>query len=674
MMLFGLPVITWVFIGLALAAIYVVMSIRVVGPTEVGLVLKRVSLKKLTDDNPIAFHGEAGYQVDLLMPGRRWKPWLLYEVQKFPWVQVPPGEIGVVISQVGAPLPIGAKSAVYKNQFGNFSDLPSFVSGGGQKGVQRPVFPPGTLAPIHPVGFIVLTKRQVYGYPISPELRSRGGRDGALTPEAFGLRAAQLDLLRIEPQPSGKDATMMDMVGIVTTFEGDPLPSGDIASRLGGFSDIDKMEKTSATDGDIIEVLLGNKNNLHNNYQDFQAFLENGGRIGLQHDPLLYGAYALNPFLVSVELVWMLVVQQGQVAVIKAYVGLPTQDTSGSDFKFGTLVRPGHRGIWQEALRTGKYPLNPRCYQAEIVPTSILTLNWADATSQAHNLDAQLKQIVAKSSEGFIFNIDLQVQIHVPDTNAPRVISMVGTMLNLVNEVLQAAVGNHFRDKLQSMPAIRFIETRQQVQEEAFAHIKDQLDQYRVETRGVYIQDVILPEDLVKVLTQREIANQEIETYRKQRSAQEERITMENAKGTAEMQADLAKSKVGVDIKTNDANARTAEARGEAEYIRQTGTARGAEVEAVGLARARGYEAQVRALGSNATALVNVITALADGSSKFVPDILVTSGSNGGGALEGLAATAMRYLAGTSHTANGGTTDAKEGPKLGGPQQNPSQD
>jgi hypothetical protein len=323
---------------------------------------------------------------------------------------------------------------------------------------------------------------------------------------------------------------------------------------------------------------------------------------------------------------------------------LPTHDTSGTDFKFGTLVRPGHRGIWQEPLRTGKYPLNPRCYQAEIVPTSILTLNWADAVSQAHNLDAQLKQIVAKSSEGFVFAIDLQVQIHVPDTNAPRVISMVGTMMNLVNEVLQAAVGNHFRDKLQSMPAVRFIETRQLVQEEAFKHIKEQLDQYRVETRGVYIQDVVLPEDLVEVLTQREIANQEIETYRKQRASQEERIAMENAKGTAEMQADLAQSKVGVDIKTNNANARTEEARGEAEFIRQTGTAKGAEVEAVGLARARGYEAQVRALGSNATALVNVITALADGSSKFVPDILVTSGANGGGAFDGLAATAMRYL------------------------------
>jgi hypothetical protein len=636
----------YLFAVILLVIFYLWMSVRVVGPTEVGLVMKRFGFRKLKDDNPIAFHGEAGYQADLLMAGRRWKPWLLYEVHMYPWVQVPAGEIGVVIAQVGSPLPIGAKSAVYKKSFGNFSDLRSFVTSGGQKGVQRPVFPPGTLAPVHPVGFLVITKSNVYGLPVSPELRSRAGRNETLTPDAFGLRPEQLDLVRIEPKATGTDATMLDMVGIVTVFEGDPLPSGDIASRLGGFADLDKMETANATDGDIIEVLLGNKNNMHNNYQDFQAFLDSGGRIGLQHDPLLYGAYALNPFLVTVERVWMLVVQQGQVAVIKAYVGLPTHDTSGADFKFGTLVRPGHRGIWQEPLRTGKYPLNPRCYQAEIVPTSILTLNWADAVSQAHNLDAQLKQIVAKSNEGFVFAIDLQVQIHVPDTNAPRVISMVGTMMNLVNEVLQAAVGNHFRDKLQSMPAIRFIETRQQVQEEAFKHIKEQLDQYRVETRGVYIQDVILPQDLVKVLTQREIANQEIETYRKQRASQEERIAMENAKGTAEMQADLAKSKVGVDIKTNDANARTEEARGEAEFIRQTGTAKGAEVEAVGLARARGYEAQVRALGSNATALVNVITALADGSTKFVPDILVTSGSNGGGPLDGLAATAMRYLGG----------------------------
>jgi hypothetical protein len=625
-------------------AILILPSIRIIGPTEVGLVMKRFGFKKLSNDNPIAFHGEAGFQSELLMPGLRLKIWLLYKVAKFPWVQIPAGEIGVVIAQAGSALPIGAKSAIYKPEFGNFSDLRGFIESGGQKGVQRPVFPPGTLVPMHPVAFLVITRREVYGLPISPELQGVGPK---LAPEVFGLRPDQLELVRIQPQPTGPEGKTIDTVGIVTTYEGDPLRSGDIASRLGGFADVAKMAEAKASDSEIIETLLGSKNDLHNNYQDYQKFLDSGGKIGLQHDPLLYGAYALNPFLVSVELVPMLVVQQGQVAVVKAYVGLVTEDTSGPDFKFGSLVQPGHRGIWQEPLRTGKYPINPRCYQAEIVPTAILTLNWANVVSQAHNLDQRLEQIEAKSREGFVFKIDLQVQIHVPDTKAPKVISSVGTMANLVNEVLQAAVGNHFRDNLQNMPAVTFIETRQKVQQEAFLHIAQQLSEYQVETKGVYIQDVVFPPDLVQVLQQREIANQEIQTFQMQRAAQDQRIAMEQAKGTADMQGQLAESKVNVDIATNNANAMKAKADGEATFIRETGKAKGAEVEAVGLARAKAFQAQVQALGQNPTALVNAVTVLAERNAKFMPEILVMGGTGGGsGPIDGLAATLMKYLGG----------------------------
>jgi hypothetical protein len=223
-------------------------------------------------------------------------------------------------------------------------------------------------------------------------------------------------------------------------------------------------------------------------------------------------------------------------------------------------------------------------------------------------------------------------------------------MQNLVNEVLQAAVGNHFRDKLQSMRAVEFIETRQQVQQQAFAYIKAQIDQYDVETRGVYIQDVIFPQDLVVVLTRREIANQEIQTFQKQRDAQDQRITMEASKGTADMQAELAKSKVGVDIQTNRALARKAEADGEATYIRETGMAKGAEVESVGLARAKAYREQVEALGKGPTAIVNAVTALAERNAKIMPEILV---AGGGGGLDGLAGALMAYL---SKTAGGLTT------------------
>jgi regulator of protease activity HflC (stomatin/prohibitin superfamily) len=616
------------------AAIVILMSIHRIGPSEVGLITKRLSFRKLSDDNLIAFAGEAGYQSDLLMPGLRFRWWPVYAVEKFPWVQIPAGQIGVVLAQVGEPLPVGSKSAVYRPVFGQFADLDVFIREGGQKGVQRPVLPPGTTLPIHPVAFLVVTRDRTFGLPVNPELSAE---DGPITPASFGMQPDQFEVVRIR---RGNDAR--DVVGIVNTLDGNPLPSGDISSRLNGFADVIEMEQSGAGDQEIIEALLGAKNHLHNNYQDFQAFLDHGGRIGLQHDPLLYGAYTLNPFLVRVELVPMLVIEQGQVAVIKSYVGLPPEDTSGVDFKFGMLVRPGHRGIWQEPLRTGKYPINPYCYKAEIVPTAILTLNWAERVSAAHHLDAKLETITAKSAEGFVFRIDLQVQIHVPDTRAPRVISTVGTINNLVDEVLQAAVGNHFRDTLQSMPAISFIEKRRDVQRQAFERIAELLSIYFVETKGVYIQDVLLPQDLVKVLTEREIAKQEIATFEQQRQAQDGRIRMEQARGTADMQAELAKSAVGVTIKTNQASARRAEAEGESYYIEQTGKAKGAEVRAVGLAKAEAYDAQVKSFGANATAFVNAVDALSKSGNRFVPEILVSGAS--GGAFDGLAATLMKYL------------------------------
>jgi hypothetical protein len=53
-----------------------------------------------------------------------------------------------------------------------------------------------------------------------------------------------------------------------------------------------------------------------------------------------------------------------------------------------------------------------------------------------------------------------------------------------------------------------------------------------------------------------------------------------------------------------------------------------------------------------------VITALSEGTTKFVPDVLVTSG-NGGGALDGLAAAAMHYL---GNGGNGGVAGASAKP------------
>ena len=399
-------------------------------------------------------------------------------------------------------------------------------------------------------------------------------------------------------------------------------------------------------------MLLGSKNTLHNNYQDFQMFLDAGGKIGLQHDPLLYGAYLLNPFLVHVEMVPMLVVNQGEVAVIKAYVGLPTLDTSGDEFKFGSIVRPGHRGIWQEPLRTGKYPINPRVYAAEIVPTSILTLNWAEAVSQAHNLDAHLTPIEAKSREGFVFRIDLQVQIHVPDTRAPKVISMVGTMQNLVNEVLQSAVGNHFRNTLQELEAVQFIETRAQVQQSALEAITAYLAAVRrrdarrlhpgrrVPRRARHRADPARDRqpgegDVRRAAARADGARRDGEGEGHGRHAGAARAVAGGHRHPRTTKRKRAKRRREVKRRTSSSPVGPRPRRSRRSVSREAKA-----TEALGLARAEGFQAQTEALGEMATALVAVANAVADGHITIVPEVLVTGG--GGGALDGLAATLMR--------------------------------
>lgn len=52
------------------------LSWKFIGSTEVGLVQKRFG-RPLPDANPVAFNGEAGYQAKLLMPGWRFRFWLL---------------------------------------------------------------------------------------------------------------------------------------------------------------------------------------------------------------------------------------------------------------------------------------------------------------------------------------------------------------------------------------------------------------------------------------------------------------------------------------------------------------------------------------------------------------------------------------------------------------------
>ncbi|MGV9001928.1 MAG: SPFH domain-containing protein [Candidatus Saccharimonadaceae bacterium] len=594
-------------------------SMFFVGEGYNAYLTKNFGGKSLDNNGFIALHGENGVQTTSLATGPHFRLWPMYRVRKVPIISVPDKTIAIVISQIGAPIPTGSTSAAYNPVFGNFENVKDFVAQGGQQGIQRHVLTPGTYT-IHPDAFIVVTVNGSYGRPVN--------KDAARMLEQ--TRQLKFNFVSIPT----------DKVGIVTALDGPPLEPGTIAGRIGNFDDIKTLEEAEVDPLEIMTAVLSYKNAVHANYQDAQAFLTQGGRRGLQHDVLMPGDYAINPFLFNVTFDDMLVVEQGQVAVIKAYVGLPTVDTSGETYKFGSIVDPGHEGIWSHVVRTGKKGINQRIYAPIIVPTSILQLNWADNNVSEHGLDRELSTIVAKSKDAFEFAIELEVQIHIPDTNAAKVIGSVESIEKLVKEVLQAAVGNYFRDSLSKLAATEFIETRSQVQHEATEFIKGYLAEYYVEVRGVYIQDVKLPEDLATVLRKREIANQEKQTYGAQRDAEEARIASAAMSGQADMQQELAQAQVSVAINQASAEAAVAKASGDRKVLEEIGAGKAAEIrligeaqgkaeEALGLGKAAGYTAQRDAIGPEQTAMVAVVEALGNSNQPITPKTLIMGGSEG---------------------------------------------
>ncbi len=443
------------------------------------------------------------------------------------------------------------------------------------------------------------------------------------------------------------------MVGIITTLDGMPIELGQIAGKL--------------VDG-------------HNNFQDFDKFLKNGGNRGLQPQVVLAGSYNLNPWAIQVEEIPMTEISIGYVGVVISYIGLEGKDLTGTDFKHGNIVERGFKGVWLEPLGPGKYPINKYIMKVELVPTTNLVLNWASARSEAHNLDKNLSTITVRSKDGFPFNLDVAQIIHVPTNEAPKVIARFGNMINLVSQVLEPTIGNYFRNSAQDSDVIAFLSTRKERQESAKEHIKKVLDEYNVNAVDTLIGDIVPPESLMKTLTDRKIAEEQKVTYDTQMKAQETRQGMEKQTAIADMQKDIVKAQQSVEIAERTANASVKKSEGEAtslklnvsaeaeatkmrafaeaeatkakaeagsqaikltaaaqaQQITLTGDAEAGKILAIGKSTAEAYELAVKALGGENFTRYKITEELSKGNVKLIPDILIGGNNSGGSAIDGL--------------------------------------
>jgi uncharacterized membrane protein YqiK len=296
-------------------------------------------------------------------------------------------------------------------------------------------------------------------------------------------------------------------------------------------------------------------------------------------------------------------------------------------------------------------------------------LNWANARSEAHNLDKNLCTITVRSKDGFPFNLDVAQIIHIPANEAPKVIARFGSMNNLVSQVLEPTIGNYFRNSAQVSDVIAFLTSRKERQEDAKAHITRVLDEYNVNAVDTLIGDIVPPEALMKTLTDRKIAQEEEKTYETQRMAQEKRQGVERETAIADMQKDIVKAQQGVEIAQRFADASVKKAEGdaaslklqvnaesealkmkaaaqaestklnataEAERISKTGNAEAEKILAIGKSTAEAYELQVKAMGGDNFTRYKITEEIGSNNIKIIPDVIISGGNGTDGSLSGL--------------------------------------
>ena len=539
----------------------------VIGDREVGIVSKKFSFggKSLPPGDLIALNGEAGYQADTLPPGWHWGYWpLQYNVRKESLTVVPQGEIALIIAAGGASIP--PQRILGKiTECDNFQDARKFLKSGGEKGRQLGIVTGGSYR-INTALFTVITAENAAKH---------------------GMTAELLKLYKIAP----------DKVGIVTTYDGVPIQDGEIA-------------------GPIIPN--------HDNFQNAQKFITGGGRRGLQEQVLLSGSWNLNPWFVGVEQAAMTEIPIGYVGAVISYVGKTSEDISGAAFTHGNLVNVGNKGVWITPLYPGKHPLNTRILKVELVPTTNIVLNWSSKTER-HSYDSQLSSLTVRSRDGFAFDLEVAQIIHVGALDAPKVISRVGSMQNLVDHVLQPTIGNYFRNSAQAYSVLDFLSARSDRQAEAAEYIKAALRTYDVQAIDTLIGDILPPAELMQTQTDRKIAEEQCKTYEVQQLAQTQRQQLVRETALAEIQQEMVKSEQGVKISELKANSQVKQAQGEAESIRVKGNA-----------QAEAYRAGVVALGGSGYTALQLMQIIGDSHVRVVPDVAVSGSGSSGGLVDGL--------------------------------------
>lgn len=628
-------------VALVVACLFILSRcVRYVRNNRVAIVEKLWSRNGSVTSGLIALNGEAGYQPIVLRGGYHFFMPFQYRVHSQPLVTIPQGQIGYVFARDGAPLE-PTQTLASNLRTADFLDVRRFLEDGGQKGPQRAILREGTYA-LNLAQFIIITREHLYGLMLEANDFDLFSNMQRVIEERSGFESVVI-----------KDAS--DMIGIVTVHDGPALTADQIIAPEVGTDQADNVT-------------------FHNSFQDPEKFIAAGGRRGRQLQVLVEGSYFINRLFATVEMVDKTVIDVGHVGVVISYTGDSGADTSGEEYRHGELVDRGTRGVWSDPLLPGKYAFNTYAGKVLVVPTTNFILKWDQEMTGQHKFDENLSEVSLITKDAFEPTLPLSVVVHIDYRKAPLVVQRFGDIKKLVEQTLDPMVSAYFKNVAQKYTLIELLQERSDIQEHAGQEMRAKFNGYNLELQEVLIgtpRAAVGNDQIEKVLQQlreRQVAEEQVTTYSKQRIAAEGEKDLREAQARAHQQTAITESELSITVQENQGKAAVKRAAQEAEQTRTLAKAEsdririvgegeaakvvalaGAEADRItktGLATAETIEKQAAASGGAQYQLTRQVIerlaqALETSGVDIVPRVQINTGGDagagaGGGALQAL--------------------------------------
>lgn len=319
---------------------------------------------------------------------------------------------------------------------------------------------------------------------------------------------------------------------------------------------------------------------------DGQKFLTSGqGYRGPQLTVLPPGQYRYNPRLFEITVMPALTVEVGQAVGVKANAGERYVPGDGEEVEYvnGVPIVPrGYRGIWNEPLTPDQYYIHPEAY--EIV--RVRTINRIYSYTSSNRLSRSDRpeddnSISVRTSDGFEFPVDVRVSVKISADDVPYVVARLsnpdddpdGDGFDVLEEVvILPAIRAIFRNSAETRGALEYVASRSEIERSSTDLFSTALEEFRIETDGIFIADIGLSQtpkgvELLATQTDREIAEQEQETWAQKKLAEDARAETVRAAATADGNEQIVASEVAITVSENEGKAEAGRAEGRAQAI-----------------------------------------------------------------------------------------------------------